>query len=123
MKRTRAARYVGLEARTAGELGELLTAKCEELKEFHPEVIWNLGNGNSAFLYYEEITEEPENIREEYELRGECYTCDSCPFKTPITDGRSRHRWRCNRRPGGTDIDCPACVFFYEKLEEGEVFK
>ncbi len=123
MKRTRATRYVGLEARTAAELGELLTQKSEELKEFCPEVVWNLANGNSAFLVYQEFIEIPENIRDEYELRGEAYTCGDCPFKTPITDGRSRHRWRCARRPGGTDVDCPACVNFYQKLEEGEVFK
>lgn len=123
MKRTRMTRYVGLEARTAGELGELLTAKCEELKEYRPEIVWNLGNGNSAFLVYEEHVEEPETIAEEYELRGEGYTCESCPFKEPITDGRSRHRWRCPRRPQGTDIDCKACVKFYQALEEGEIFR
>ena len=123
MKRTRMTRYVGLEAKTAGELGELLTQKCEELKEFCPAIVWNLGNGNSAFLVYEEHVEEPENLAEEYELRGDEYYCESCPFKEPITDGRARHRWRCKRRPAGTDIDCKACVFFYEQLEKGEVFK
>lgn len=123
MKRTRTTRYIGVDAHSAAELGELLTQKCEELKEYQPAVKWALEHGYSAILIYDEVTEIPENIREEYELRGEAYTCDACPFKTPITDGRSRHRWRCNRRPGGTDIDCPACVMFYQKLEEGEVFK
>ena len=123
MKRTRLTRYVGLEAKTASELGELLTQKCEELKEYRPEIVWNLENGNSAFLVYEEHLEEPENLREEYELRGEAYTCEACPYRTPITDGRARHRWRCSERPGGTHIDGPACLKFYEDLEKGEIFK
>ncbi|MBR4744010.1 MAG: hypothetical protein IK082_07460 [Oscillospiraceae bacterium] len=123
MKRTRLTRYVGLEAKTASELGELLTQKCEELKGYRPEIVWNLGNGNSAFLVYEEHLEEPEDLRDEYELRGEAYTCEACPFRTPITDGRARHRWTCSERRGGTDIDCPACLHFYEELEKGEIFK
>ena len=123
MKRTSKPRYVGLDAKTAAELGELLTQKCEELREYRPEVKWCLENGYSAILIYEEHFEIPENIAEEYELRGDGYYCDSCPFKEPITDGRARHRWRCKRRPAGTDIDCKACVFFYEQLEKGEVFK
>ena len=123
MKRTHTPRYVGVDAQTAAELGELLTAKCEELKEYRPQVKWCLEQGYSAILVFEEYTEIPENLAEEYELRGDAYFCESCPYKTPITDGRSRHRWRCNRRPAGTDIDCPACVFFYQQLEKGEVFK
>lgn len=123
MKRTRTTRYVGLDARSAEELGELLTTKCEELKEFCPEVVWNLGNGNSAFLVYTEHIEEPEDLRDEYELRGETYYCAECPFKEPITDGRSRHRWRCKRMPRGTDSDQRACNWFYIQLEEGKVFK
>lgn len=121
MKRTRLTRYIGLDARNAAELGELLTQKCEELKGFSPEIVWNLGNGCSAFLVYEEHTEEPENLREEYELRGEAYTCDACPFREPVTDGRRRHHWKCICRPGGTDLDYPACNRFYQKMEEGEI--
>ena len=68
MKRTKATRYVGLDARSAAELGDLLTAKCEELREFKPEIVWNLGNGNSAFLVYDELFEEPENLLKQ-ELR------------------------------------------------------
>ena len=122
MKRTRLTRYVGLDARSAAELGEMLTEKCEELKEFAPEVVWNLGNGHSAFLVYTEHIEEPENAKDEFELRGETYTCGECPFNWPVVDGRSHHRIACKRCPGGTDEDIPACNWFYEKLKEGEVY-
>lgn len=123
MKRTKATRYVGLDARSAAELGELLTAKCEELREFKPEIVWNLGNGNSAFLVYDELFEEPENAKDRFILKGETYTCGDCLFKYPITDGRSRHRWACERAKSGTDEDIAACNWFYEKLEKGEVYE
>lgn len=73
MKRTKATRYVGLDARSAAELGELLTAKCEELREFKPEIMWNLGNGNSAFLVYDELFEEPENAKDRFILKGDVH--------------------------------------------------
>ena len=124
MKRTRATRYVGVDAHSAAELGELLTQKCEELKEFNPTVVkWAFELGYSALLCYEEHIEIPETLRDEYELRGEGYTCGDCPFKVPVTDGRARHRWTCKRMPQGTDVDIRACNWFYTMLEKGEVYK
>ena len=121
MKRTRVQRFIGIDARDAAELAERLTDTCEELRRFDPEIKWIDGR-YSAVLLYTEHTEEPENLAEEYELRGEGYTCESCPHKVPITDGRARNHWRCEERKRGTDIDCPACVRFYEELERGEIF-
>lgn len=121
MKRTRTTRYVGLEAKTAGELGELLTKKCEELRQFSPEIVWNLQNGNSAFLIYEETTEEPENLRELYEMQGKGCTCADCPFKEPNTDGRNRYPYKCLHKRPGTLPDDAACNWFYIQMEEGKV--
>ena len=121
MKRTRVQRFIGIDARDAAELAERLTDTCEELRRFDPEIKWIDGR-YSAVLFYTEHTEEPENLAEEYELRGEAYTCDACPHRVPITDGRARNRWRCDERKRGTDLDCPACVRFYEDLERGEIF-
>lgn len=122
MKRTRMQRFIGVDARDAAELAELLNEKMEQIKGAQPEIKWFDGQF-SALLFYTEHIEEPENIRDEYELRGECYTCGDCPMKWPITDGRSRHRWACKRCPGGTDEDIRACIKFYQMLEEGELFK
>jgi len=122
MKRTRIKRYVGLDARSAAELGEMLTEMCEELKEWQPQVEVDLSQ-YSALLFYEERVEEPEDIRDEYELRGEIYTCGECPFKVPVTDGRCHHRWKCRRMPRGTDDEQRACLWFYQELEEGRVYK
>lgn len=122
MKRTRVQRFIGVDATSAGELAELLNEKIEQIHGAQPEIKW-FDNRFSALLFYTEHVEEPENIRDEYELRGECYTCGDCPMKWPVTDGRSRHRWACKRCPGGTDEDIRACVRFYQMLEDGEVFK
>lgn len=122
MIRTRVQRFIGIDARDAAELAERLTEKCEELRRLDPEIKWIDGR-YSAVLFYAEHTEEPENLAEEYELRGEAYTCEACPHRVPITDGRARNRWRCDERKRGTDLDCPACVRFYEELERGDIFQ
>ena len=122
MKRTRVQRFIGVDARDAAELAELLNEKMEQIKGAQPEIKWFDGQF-SALLFYDEHLEIPEDIRDEYELRGETYTCGECPLKTPITDGRCHHRWRCDRMPRGTDEDQRACVRFYEMLERGELFK
>lgn len=122
MKRTKVQRFIGVDARDAAELAELLNEKMEQIKGAQPEIKWFDGQF-SALLFYDEHLEIPEDIRDEYELRGETYTCGECPMKTPITDGRCHHRWRCDRMPRGTDEDQRACVRFYEMLERGELFK
>lgn len=122
MKRTRTQRFIGVDATSAGELAELLNEQMERLKGNQPEIKW-FDDRFSALLMYTEHIEIPENIRDEYELRGECYTCGDCPLKWPIADGRSHHRWACKRAPGGIDEDIRACVPFYRMLEEGELYK
>ena len=122
MKRTRVQRFIGVDARSAEELAELLTEKCEELRSESPEIKW-FGERFSAVLVYTEHVEEPENAKDEFELRRETYTCGECPFNWPITDGRSRHRLACKRCKSGIDEDAPACNWFYEQLKKGEVYE
>lgn len=117
MKKTIRTRYVGLDATNAAELGEMLTRESERLAEYSPDIVWNLQNGHSAFLVYTEVMRTPETLREEYELRGERYTCADCDKKIPNTDGRARCSYRCIRRPKGTDADASACNHFYLDLE------
>lgn len=121
MKKESSTRYIGLDANNARELGEMLTEASAKYREYNPQVIWNLSNGCSAFLVFEEVVRIPETIREEYEIRGEVYTCGDCPFKEPQTDGRNPHLWKCLRRPRGTDDDIKACEHFYRMLDEGRI--
>lgn len=119
MRRERVPRYVGLDARTAAELAEKLTAKMEELKAKSPEVIWNLSNGNSAFLLYYEDELIPEDLVDELELKGVIYTCGECHHKVPVTDGRRRFRYTCDRKFPGTNPEDRACRWFYAEMEGG----
>ena len=50
------------------------------------------GDGLTACIEY--TTEETtfENIKEEFEARGEVYYCDECPYIKPIEDHRHRYQ-------------------------------
>lgn len=62
MKRTRVQRFIGVDARDAAELAELLNEKVEQLKGEQPQIKWFDGQ-YSALLMYTEHIEIPENIR------------------------------------------------------------
>lgn len=119
MRIEKSLRYIGLSAPNAEGLGEKLTEMSNRYSQYDPKVVWNLGNGCSAFLVFEEIERFPEDIREEYEMRGDYYTCGDCPYKEAVTDGRSHYPYKCHRMPRGTEDRQRACIFFYEMLEKG----
>ena len=76
------------------------------------------GEGLIACIEYE--TEETfyENIKEEFEARGEIYYCDECPYLKPIEDRRHRyHECKC----GTTTPSRKACLLFYQELAKGEI--
>ena len=110
-------RTIGFDADSASELAEMLDRFYDEHQGDKVEVVFCGKYGLSAILSFDETTKKPETLREEYELRGEVYTCADCPHRQPITDGRKRSKWYCTRRPRGTDLDASACNHFYLELE------
>ena len=71
----------------------------------------------AAIEYTTEITIF-ENIKEEYEARGEVYYCDECPYLERNPDGRVKtHSCKC----GTTTISRRACLMFYQELAKGEL--
>lgn len=59
-----------------------------------------------------------ENIKEEFEARGEIYYCDECPYLERNPDGRVKtHSCKC----GKTTISRRACLLFYQELAKGEI--
>lgn len=59
-----------------------------------------------------------ENIKEEFEARGEVYYCDECPYLERNPDGRCKtHTCKC----GKTTISRRACLMFYQELAKGEI--
>lgn len=79
-------------------------------------------SGDGFFIVvvtYQEVETIAENIREEYEARGECYFCKDCPDYRPNTDGRKKGGF-CKLRTQ-TYKEAKACLSFYKRLELGEV--
>lgn len=77
-----------------------------------------LQGGLLAAIEYTTETTICENIKEEYELRGEVYYCDDCPHLQPITDRRHHyHECKC----GTTSPSRKACLLFYQELAKGEI--
>lgn len=76
--------------------------------------------GHCAYFTWTETETVVENIRDEYELRGETYTCGECPHYIPPTeDGRKLRGSCCYKRT--VDRRASACVTFYEELATGEI--
>ena len=76
---------------------------------------------NGGFCAAIEYTTEAtifENIKEEYEARGEVYYCDECPFLEPVTDHRRRTR---DCKCGHPTARGTACLYFYQELAKGEI--
>ena len=80
-------------------------------------------NGSNAHIYWEEVIEIPENIKDEFILRGEVYTCSNCPWYGANGSDNPRQAFECLHKVdfGRKRTNTPACLFFYQKLASGEV--
>lgn len=77
-------------------------------------------NDSIMFAAIEYTIEETkyENIKEEFEAKGEIYYCDECPYLERNPDGRVKtHTCKC----GTTTISRRACLLFYQELAKGEI--
>ena len=108
---------------TAKDFELELNKRLQELSKFSPEVKFNMNMGHCAYLYYTYEEEIPEDVKDEYELRGEQYYCGDCPELKKTKD--KRRKWfPCGYHPyGKSNIESKACAHFYEELvkrEEGQ---
>lgn len=71
-----------------------------------------------AAVEYSIETTVYENIKEEFEAKGEIYYCDDCPYLERSTDGRVKS---LNCKCGKTTISRRACLLFYQELAKGEI--
>lgn len=76
-----------------------------------------------ALVSYTEEVKIPENLEDEYRLRGQALTCGDCPH-FQIEPGNKNRRWaECDA--DGTwkkrKADSWACEWLYEKIERKEV--
>ena len=75
--------------------------------------------GNSFWIFYSEILEEPESLAEKHELEGEKAHCEDCPFfvrpmsRFGVIDGRAKHG-TCGKHGTRQHINSTACDDYYK---------
>lgn len=98
-------------------LNNALTEVCELNSSY--SIHFNMSMGHCAYIEYSYTQSIPENLADEYELRGEHFYCGNCPRFIPSMDGRSRYgtcSYGVVKRPLPSDS---ACNTFYTNYENG----
>ena len=72
-----------IEGKTRQEAVLLFNRRMEQLVNVSPE--WER-EGDVFWITYNKLVEEPENIVEEHELKGECLHCKDCPYCDRVVD-------------------------------------
>ena len=76
-------------------------------------------DGNSFWIFYSVITEEPETLAEKHEMEGEKAHCGDCPYyMRPVNrlgniDGRAKYG-TCGKSGTREHIDSCACDDYYK---------
>ena len=111
-------------ADSAQQLTEQLNAELIRLRDKKPTVTFE---GLIARIQYVEDEFIPEDLAEEYEVRGVHLTCEDCPFFCPAikADGSRdlRAKWGgCHLKEDGmAKKSTRACEKLFQKLNNGEV--
>lgn len=116
MRKETKTRHITIQARTPEEFDERINAILED-PNLVGHVLTYRGDGFTACIEY--TTEEKffENVKEEFEARGDVYYCDECPF---IEEPEDRRR-RTTCATGSPNRYGKACLYLYEKIAKGEV--
>lgn len=117
MKQLIRTKHVTIQAATAEDFDERVNAILA-LPNLADHKLTYRGDGFCVCIEY--TTEEMiyENIKEEYEARGDVYYCDECPYLKPIEDRRHKyHECKC----GTTSPSRRACLLFYQELARGDL--
>ena len=103
-------------ADTYEEFDELVNKTAKELAE-HAPVTEELDDHTTRFKW-QERSETPETLGDEFETHGICITCADCPFLEIGTDAR-RKWFPCEYTTYGmSKLDSPACdVYFHEAVK------
>lgn len=109
-----------VESHSGAEFERLYNEAMAELAGKNPQEIIKLGEGHCAYICYTESEEEPENIRDEYSLRGVSYVCGECPYFNSVDDKRVKHGI-CNMAGRKVRSDSYACLFLYQQIASGVV--
>lgn len=100
---------------------EKLNALMEEIALKNPssERIFDSVAGHIAYVKWIEIVVEPEDVRDEFILKGTEYVCGECPFFELQKDRRIKYSV-CNQ---GQKVwyEHKACLHLYELIKKGDV--
>lgn len=98
---------------------EQLNAAMNELRGKNPRVEFHQTDPTYAIIRYTETWMEPEDLRDEYTLKGIRFTCcEDCNQIEGMDDGRRRTYW-CRYQDYIRYGDC-ACEEFYKKAARGD---
>lgn len=110
-------RYTNVKADNAAEFAAMLDEALKVLKiNEQPQIDRNVPY--LAHIFYVEQVDMPENIKDEYEQRGERYYCSDCPYFNKPNNHRTKYV-KCGYRDALVSASKPACVMFYQRLHDG----
>ena len=72
-----------IEGKTRQETVTLFNRRMEQLVNINPA--WER-DGDVFWITYNKLVEEPENIVEEHEIKGEYRYCEDCPYCDRVVD-------------------------------------
>ena len=104
-----------------------LNARVMELSDKNPVVKFVESDPLFARISYNETVKIPEDVGDEYELKGVAFRCEDCPMFTPILkeDGTEDRRVRygdCELATyGRTMRDSRACDQLFTMIQNGRV--
>ena len=89
----------------------------EELsKRDKPNVVY-LSIPFTAYVEYTETVEEPESLKEKYELANDSRECQECPYFKRTKDKRYKWHFCLQKQKAVTECQS-ACETYYQLLEE-----
>lgn len=113
--------YKTIQTKDPEKFDIMLQEFLEEIRLKNPEVqrFYDAAIGHCAYVEWEEKICEPENAKDEYELKGIKYCCGECPMFVLQKDKRVK-RSICNKGER-TWYDKSACNELYELIKEGKI--
>lgn len=113
--------YKTIQTKDPEKFDIMLQEFLEEIRLKNPEVkrFYDAAIGHCAYVEWEEKICEPENARDEFELKGIKYCCGECPMFILQKDHRVK-KSICNKGER-TWYDRSACNELYELIKEGKI--
>jgi hypothetical protein len=111
-----------IEGRTPQEAAYKFNQRIEQLKDVNPTYV---REGATFWITYMKLVEEPENIIEEHEMKGEYRHCEDCPFCDRVVDiygnKDTKVKWGKCMKYGmvSVNLNKKVCAAYWENEERG----